>query len=67
MFISVKTVISIFEHVLVESVVNCRMKWSFGTKPFFCVVTLLFPVGDRSIQVQLYNAGVKFLMEVHVL
>ena len=34
MFIFVKTTSSIFEQVLVESVVNCRMKWSFVQNPF---------------------------------
>ena len=34
MFISVKTISSIFEQVFVESVVNCRMKWSFVQNPF---------------------------------
>ena len=34
MFIFVKTTSSIFEQVLVESVVNCGMKWSFGQNPF---------------------------------
>ena len=29
MFISAKTISSIFEQVFVESVVYCRMKWSF--------------------------------------
>ena len=50
----------------VESVVNCRMKWSFIQYPYlwnlyqvvnlYYVVTLLFPLGDCLIQVPLCYA-----------
>ena len=73
MFISAKTISSIFEQVFVESVVYCRMKWSF-IQYLFSVEPVLsghpaIPCGwlFNTGSTVLCTSAVEYLMGVHVL